>query len=154
MAMMIFPIDELMDEDRCYAMRLQTLHPNGLHGPEGHRLPESATPHERDRAPVLDCRCKECGHDFNAFTGTRLKGMRFPCSKIVLIFRGFAQGIPTLHLAKELKIARRNRMRIRHRVQAQGLERFSPLWSPRSDRRSGRNVPKRRGEGDSTPRSK
>jgi hypothetical protein len=37
--MMIFPISELLDEQRCYDFLLRVLHPEGLHCPSGHPLP-------------------------------------------------------------------------------------------------------------------
>jgi hypothetical protein len=37
--MIIFPIEELMGEQRCYDFLLAILHPAGLHCPNGHLLP-------------------------------------------------------------------------------------------------------------------
>jgi len=36
---MIFPIDNLLDEQRCYEFLLGVLHPNGLRCLHGHPLP-------------------------------------------------------------------------------------------------------------------
>jgi hypothetical protein len=58
-------------------------------------------PHRRDRAPVVDDRCRECGAVFNRFTGTVWAGTHYSRAKIVLILRGFVQGTPTLQLADE-----------------------------------------------------
>ena len=38
---------------------------------------------------------------FNRFTGTSWAGTHYPCTKMVLILRGVAQGTPTLQLADE-----------------------------------------------------
>ncbi len=141
---MLFPIDDLLDETACYELLLSVLHPKGLHCPEGHDLPADQAPHDRHRAPVVDYRCRACGKVFNLFTGTALHGARFSPARLVMILRGFAQGVPTLHLAQELDISRRHLLTVRHRVQALALERFSPLRAARSRRRSRRDVPERR----------
>ena len=68
--MMVFPIDELLDEQACYDFLLRLLHPEGLRCPNGHSLPSDQAPHDRHRAPIMDYRCRECGSVFNIFTGT------------------------------------------------------------------------------------
>jgi hypothetical protein len=93
--MMIFPLQELMDEQKCYDYLLQVLHPNGLRCPAGHPLSAGQQPHDRHRAPVSDYRRRECGAVFNAFTGTVWSGSRYTCVQRVLILRGIAPGIPT-----------------------------------------------------------
>ena len=98
---MDFPIAELMDEDACYAKLLHWLHPDGLACPRcGAR--DGLGVHRRHRAPILDYRCKACHRVFNAFTGTALQGTRRPVVELMLILRGFAQGVPTAQLAREL----------------------------------------------------
>ncbi len=54
---------------------------------------------------------------FNVFTGTALHRTRQPPSRLVMILRGFYQGVPTLHLAQELGLSRRHLLPLRHRVQ-------------------------------------
>ena len=70
------------------------------------------------------------------FTGTVLSGIRHDCSTttvrprlfdhdcstIVLILRGFAQGVPTQHLADELDLDYSMLLTWRHRLQASALE--------------------------------
>jgi transposase-like protein len=146
-AMMLFPIDDLLDEGKCYQLLLDALHPEGLHCPNGHTLPADQAPHHRHRAPIVNYRCRECHRIFNVFTATALEGTRHPCSRLVLILRGFAQGVPTLHLANELGISRRNLLPFRHRVQALALERFSPPGRARRGHGSRRDVPERWREG-------
>ena len=68
--MLQFPLDELLDEQACYAFLLRVLHPDGLHCPQGHALPLDQAPHARHRAPILDYRCRTWGAVFNVFTGT------------------------------------------------------------------------------------
>jgi transposase-like protein len=115
--MMRFPITDLLDEDVCYDFLEVVLHPDGLCCPNGHRLPDSQAPHMRDRAPVCDYRCRICGAVFNAFTGTCWAGTHYSCAKIALILRGFAQGIPTLHLAEELECDYGTLLKYRHEMQ-------------------------------------
>jgi hypothetical protein len=45
--MMIFPIDTLMDEQRCYDFLLELLHPEGSDCPNGHPLPSDQAPYDR-----------------------------------------------------------------------------------------------------------
>ena len=90
--MIRFPISDLLDEHECYAFLRHSLHPDGLCCPRGHGLPMGQAPHMRDRAPVVDYRCRECGAVFNLFTGTVWAGTHYSCAKIVLILRGFVQG--------------------------------------------------------------
>jgi hypothetical protein len=83
----------------------------------------------RDRAPVLDYCCRDCGAVFNLFTGTLWAGTHYSCAQIVLILRGFAQGIPTLQLAAELACDYGTLLDYRHEMQAAALFRrdVSPL---------------------------
>lgn len=135
--MLIFPLDGLLDEQACYDFLLRTLHPEGLHCPNGHPLPPEQGPHDRHRSPLVDYRCAQCGAVYNLFTGTRLQGVRWPCSTIVLMLRGFAQGTPTSHLAQELAVSRAQLLKHRHRVQALLEQRLSPLGSGGPRHRSG-----------------
>jgi transposase-like protein len=100
--MMRFPISELLSQQECYDYLLRTLHPKGLQCRYGHPLPTNQAPHDRSRAPIFDYRCQVCGNVFNVFTNTVWEGSHYDCVTIVLIMRGFVQGIPTLHLAQEL----------------------------------------------------
>jgi transposase-like protein len=113
---MDFPIAELLDEDACYAKLLHGLHPDGLVCPRcGAR--DGLGVHRRHRAPILDYRCRVCRRVFNAFTGTALQGSRRPVVELMLILRGFAQGVPTAQLARELGCDRKELLALRHRFQ-------------------------------------
>jgi transposase-like protein len=108
------------------------LHPDGLHCPSGHPLPNQQASHDRHRAPILDYRCRSCGAVFNLFTGTVWSKSRYSSSTIVQILRGIAQGVPTKHLAEELGIDRGQLGDRRHQIQALLEQRLSPLaTSPR-----------------------
>jgi len=99
--MIRFSLTDWLNQQECYYFLLDTLHPQGLCCPYGHLLPKGQCPHRRDRAPILDYRCRECSTVFNAFTGTAWAGTHDSCAKIMLILRGLTQGIPTLQHADE-----------------------------------------------------
>ncbi|MCR4408657.1 MAG: IS1595 family transposase, partial [Anaerolineae bacterium] len=99
------------------------LHPEGLKCPVGHPLPPDQAPHDRSRDPLFDYRCRKCGKVFNLFTGTVWSGTRYSCKTIVLVMRGFVQGVPTLHLAKELNLDYGTLLKRRHQIQRLALER-------------------------------
>ena len=120
--MIRFPITELLNEQKCCDFLLITLHPEGLCCPHGHPLADGQCPHMRDRAPVVDYRCRTCGAVFNLFTGTVWAGTHYSCPKIVLILRGFAQGTPTLQLADELTCDYGTLLDYRHEMQAAALQ--------------------------------
>ena len=107
----------LMDEQKCYDYLIKILHPDGLCCPECKTPVEQSKVHRRDRAPVLYVRCS-CTRIYNAFAGTLWEGTHHRCCVIVRILQGFAQGIPTLHLAKELGIDRKHLLERRHKIQA------------------------------------
>lgn len=122
--MMIFPIGELMDEQRCYDFLLEVLHPDGLHCPNGHPLPPDQAPHDRHRDPIFDYQCRVCGKVYNIFSGTIWSGSRYSCVTIVLVLRGILQGTPTKHLAEELGIDRSHLLKRRHAIQKWAKERL------------------------------
>jgi hypothetical protein len=114
--MIRFSTVELMDEQKCYDYLVEILHPDGLCCPECKSPVEQSKVHRRDRAPILYFRCC-CGRIYNAFSGTLWGGTHHRCCVIVRILQGFAQGIPTLHLAKELGIDRKHLLERRHKIQ-------------------------------------
>jgi transposase-like protein len=117
---MDFPIAELMDEDACYAELVAWLHPDGLACPRC-RKGDRMRVHRRRRPPVLDYRCGHRGRVFNAFTGTALHGVKRGPVHLVLIIRGFAQGVSTAQLARELGCDRSELLNLRHRLQDLGF---------------------------------
>jgi transposase-like protein len=112
---MDFPIGDLMDEPACSARLVERLHPGGLTCPRCHRYDRRAV-HRHDRDRVTDFRCGHCRRVFNAFTGTALHGIRRRPRGPVLIVRGFAQGVPTARLARELCRDRSELLNLRHRL--------------------------------------
>src|SRR5829696_6766339 len=137
--MMAFPITELLDEQACYEFLLSVLHPQGLRCPAGHKVAAGQAPHMSDRAPVVDYRCRRCGKVFNLFTSTLWKGTHYSCRQVVLLVRGFAQGVPTLHLARELHLDYETVLTRRHSWQEQALKK-SPDAVVRSGDGSRRDV--------------
>jgi len=122
--MMRFPITDLLSDEECYAYLVQALHgPSGLACPDGHALPDGQAPHDRSRAPIVKYRCRECGSVFNVFTGTVWCGTHYDASTVVLVLRGFAQGVSTSQLADELDLDYSTLLERRpRRVQAQAAK--------------------------------
>jgi transposase-like protein len=117
---MDFPIVDFLDQHACYSKLVDLLHPGGLACPRcGSR--DGLEVHRRHRDPVLDLRCAGCGRVFNAWTGTSLQGMRRRPAEILLILRGFAQGVTTARLARELGCDRMKLLALRHRLQGHAL---------------------------------
>jgi transposase len=114
---MDFPIQSFMDEDACYKFLLDLLHPEGLSCPRC-RARDEFIIHRYYREPVLDYRCRACGRVFNAWTGTVFQGTHYRPSMLVLLIRGFAQGVSTAQLARELGCSRRNLLKLRHEYQS------------------------------------
>ncbi len=114
--MILFSTVELMDEQKCYNFLVEILHPKGLHCPDCCKPVDLLKVHRHDRAPLLYYRCS-CGRIYNAFTKTIWQGTHHRCSMIVRILQGIAQGVPTMHLAKELEIDRTHLLERRHKIQ-------------------------------------
>ena len=126
---MDFPISHLLDSQACYDELVLLLHPEGLGCPNGHDLAQCYV-HKRDRAPVVDYRCKVCGRCFNAFTGTLWHGTYYTPVKIMLFLRGIAQGVSTAQLARELGANRGWLLHRRHQMQELAMEAFADKVLP------------------------
>src|SRR3982750_2185794 len=113
---MDFPIQSFMDEDACFQFLLGLFHPKGLACPRC-QSQDGFTPPRCVRDPVLDYRCTACGRVFNAWTGTVFQGTHYRPSTLILIIRGFAQGVSTAQLARELGCSRRHFLDLRHKYQ-------------------------------------
>ena len=110
---MDFPITDLMDEDACYAKLVQWLHPQGfsLARDAAGTMPWPSTAAAVPRSWTTAA--GHCRRVFNTFTGTSLYGAKRPPAELVLILRGFAQGVPTAQLARD----RSELLKLRHRTQ-------------------------------------
>lgn len=146
--MMLTSITDLISEEDALSFLVRHLHPKGLHCPKGHVLPSDQQPHMRDRAPLMEYRCRECGAVFHAFTGTALAGLRYSSRVIVLLLRGMARGETTMRLAGELGVARPHLLKVRHRLQTHLGCVFSPLAVAPRAVRGRRDVSERRRKGD------
>ncbi len=96
---------------------MELLHPEGFHCPCGSESPPDQAPHKTQRRPcVVNYQCCFCGKVFNVFTETVWSRSSYKCSTIVRIPRGFSEGIPTLHLAKELRLHYGTLLERRHQL--------------------------------------
>jgi transposase len=120
--MIRFPITELMNEKECYDFLMNILHPDGLKCPNNHLLPENQAPHDLSRIPLVDYKCRICGCVYNLFSNTIWSGTGYDCVTIVLIIRGFTQGITTQQLADELNKDYGTLLKRRHQLQQLALE--------------------------------
>ena len=71
---------------------------------------------------MYDYRCRVCGNVFNLFTDTVWEGTHYDCVTLVLVLRGFAQGISTLQLADELELDYGTLLERRHHLQQLALD--------------------------------
>ena len=126
---MDFPLMDLMDEQACYDFLVTLLHPDGLACPRCHRH-DGLEVHRRDRAPLLVYGCPHCSRIFHAFTDTILHGTKRRPREWVLILRGFAQGVPTAQLARELECDRSELLKWRHRLQDLAFHDADPMALP------------------------
>ena len=121
--MLEFPIEEFLDEQKCYNFLLELYHPKGLHCPCGKALAPGQKFHKwQKREAVGDYLCRFCGKVFNIFTETLWSGSSYKCSTIILVLRGFAQGVTTLHLSKELRLNYKTLLNRRHQIQENAFD--------------------------------
>lgn len=119
--MLVFPIQDLLDEQKCYDKLVEVLHPGGLRCPDC-GTPAAACPvHSRERKPLLKYRCR-CGRFFNAFAGTLFARTQRLCSQLVAFMQGVVQGKSTAHLSRELRAGRASLLELRHRLQQNLLD--------------------------------
>jgi transposase len=114
---MDFPISDLMDENACYQFLLDVFHPQGLQCPRCQTRDDLRIQHVY-REPVLNYRCTRCRRVFNAWTGRLFQGTHWRPTQMVLILRGFTQGVSTAQLARELSCSRRHLLDFRHKFQS------------------------------------
>jgi transposase-like protein len=128
---MDFPILDLMDQQACYQKLLDLLHPDGLAFPRCGGGRDGYNVHRRrDGSPVVDYRCRGCRRVFNLFTDTPWQGAHRTPAEILLILRGFAQGVSTARLARELGASRPHLLDLRHHVQARASAASDPAPLP------------------------
>lgn len=113
-----FPLDDLLDEDRCYRWLMERRWPGGRPVCPRCGEAEQVRVHSRDRAPVENWRCQRCRRVFNVFAGTIFQWTRRACSQVILILQAFSQGKSTSLLARELECEYDTLLELRHRWQA------------------------------------
>jgi transposase-like protein len=117
-----FPLQDLLDENRCYQWLKQARWPEGKPVCPRCHATEGLYVHDRVKAPVEDWRCPHCGRVFNVFTETIFTRTRRSCAHIILILQGFAQGKSTNLLCRELGCEYDTLLDLRHRYQAAARE--------------------------------
>lgn len=113
-----FSLEPITNENQAYKFLKRILHPDGLHCPEcGVALPNDQAPHTKDRDPLVNYRCRECGRVYNLFTNTLLQGTHYDCRTWVLILHDFIAGRPTSEIATELELDYGTVLKWRHTIQ-------------------------------------
>lgn len=115
---MDFPIHDLLDEQKCYEKLIDLLHDGCLLSPysgDAHYVINDSR-----RSPVLTYKDKKTGGYFTIYTNTIFEWTHFKCSEIILIIRGFQQGVSTAQLARELGRDYQNLLELRHKFMACG----------------------------------
>lgn len=115
---MDFPLHDLLDENKSYQWLIDFLHNGELLSPYSQSKKYSIN--DSRRAPVILYKDKITGQHFTIFTTTVFAKTHFSCSQVVLIIRGFLQGISTAQLVRELGCDYQNLLELRHAFMAQG----------------------------------
>ena len=113
---MDFPITDLMDEQACYDRLVGWLHPDGFACPRCH----AATAWSSTAAAATRSWTSAAATAGGSSTPSPGRPCTAPSGgpgELVLILRGFAQGVPTAQLARELGCDRPELLRLRHRLQ-------------------------------------
>ncbi len=111
---MLFPIDNLVDEQKCYGWLVEFFHGGQLCCPGCGGADYHA--HQNSRRPVIQYRCDICGAFFNIFTATGFKATKWACSRVVTVPGGFLKGESTNSIAKEHGLSCPNLLYLRHRL--------------------------------------
>ena len=132
---MDFPIADLLDHERSTDWLLQHFHPDGLSCPRCGRGCDEAYLFRRTTRSRLDVyRCKRCAKTYTLYSGSVFEGRHLPPAQVVLLLRGFLQGVSSARLARELDLSRTTVHEIRHQLH-QNAERLQPE-SPLPDART------------------
>jgi transposase-like protein len=113
-AMIDFPITDLLDDRICLIWLERHLHPDGLKCPHCGRL-ERRLFRQQPHFPAY--RCRACDGYYTLLTGTAFEKTRQRPATLVLLLRGIAKGEPTARLARELGMSRKQAHTLRQRVQ-------------------------------------
>jgi transposase-like protein len=123
---MDFPIIDLLDDEMSEAWVMKHFHPEGM------KCPHCQTSSERGRffransgSGLAVYRCKTCQGVYHLYSGTLFEGSQLTPSQVVLLLRGFVQGVSSAQLSRELRLAYKTVLKWRRRVQA-NAERLQP----------------------------
>jgi hypothetical protein len=105
-----------MDQYTYYDQLVGWLHLDGMTYRRCHEHGRMVV-HRRGRDPVLDLLCGDCHRVFNAFPDAALHCIKRRPEELVLIAHGFAQGVSTAQLARELDCDRTELLNLWHRLQ-------------------------------------
>lgn len=114
---MDFPISDLFDEDLCYDWLIKFFHGGVLKSPNGGL---NYIINDSRRSPKILYKDKDSGQYFTVFTGTIFEYTHFRCSEVILILRGFLQGVSTNQLSRELDCDYQNLLELRHKFMETG----------------------------------
>ena len=112
----VFPITDLLDDGVCYRWFADILWPDGPVCPQC-GCKDRITTHSLRRPHLPLLWCKPCRLVFNVFTGTVFQGSKRRPSHLVLVLRGFLQGVSTNQLAAELECGYDSLLALRHKLQ-------------------------------------
>lgn len=117
---MLYAIDDLLDEEKCYAHLVEHFHNGHLRCSKCGGTNYYA--HKNHRKPVIQFKCRDCATYFNVYTGTAFQATRWRCSQVVMILRGFLKGDSTLSMSKEMRLGYRNLLYLRHALMGNALD--------------------------------
>lgn len=116
-----FPIDNLLDEQKCYDLLVEQMHDGELKCAHCGSLDYRA--HVKQRPPIIQYKCRACAKYFNLFTGTIWQRKQYTCSQVIVILRGFTKGESTLSMSRELKVDYECLLNLRHAMQDLAFDR-------------------------------
>ena len=125
---MIFPITDLLDDERSESWLLEHVHPEGLRCPKcGSTKRRFFRKTEPSRLSVY--RCLQCEGIYNLYSGTLFEKKHLRPSQVVLLLRGVAKGESSMRLAEELGVSRSTVHELRKELQrnARRLQPEAPL---------------------------
>jgi transposase-like protein len=113
-AMIDFPITELLDASICMIWLERHLHPDGFTCPQ---CGSSNRRQFRQQKHFLAYRCRDCDGYYTLLTGTAFEKTRQSPATLVLLLRGITKGESTARLARELGLSRKQMHTLRQRLQ-------------------------------------
>jgi hypothetical protein len=116
---MDFPLHDLLDEQKCYEKLIDLLHNGDLLSP--YSCSKNYVINDSRRSPVITYKDKKTGGYFTIYTATIFEWTHFKCSEVILIIRGFQQGVSTAQLSRELGRDYQNLLELRHKFMACGF---------------------------------